>query len=390
MTKSLLFVWLVLLLSSCAKDYQKELDNFIKQCQKEGKDVIAISRPKHFVVYKDGNAIWLNNLDEVPKKILYPEKKMVQKMYGFSWNKNAIPHIFAWTTDMKFDEKFFTEDVALKGEIGYVYPYTENGIKLLDDDALYFSYKSIDEDIRGGGKITNEWNFVYYFFNPDTLFVTKMQPEMDGNGTGTYMIRSFASHLSDAVLPYDNDEIFPYHYDYNKSEGGFFEWNFSLDNKGKILNTNNTIIYHNDVYNKRIEYWLSDFTPKQKSINILGAINDTINACKQKIYIDQLIAQAITMEQLSKEYRNKIVADRKYKGETLILACKLLRIREDDYTSSGYKYCLVGDWNWMYGYTNDDTFTELSYPATVIIKATLTEVSDYFDYTFNDCELLAW
>ena len=390
MGKSLLLVWSVFLLFSCARNYQKELNNCIKQCQKECKDIIAVSSSKHFIIYKDDNAIWLNNLDDAAEKILYPEKKMVQKTYVFSWSKDAIPYVSSWITERKIDKKFFTEDITLKGKTGYVYPYSESNIELLDNDAIYFSYKSIDEDIRGGGKIINEWKFVYYFLNPDTLFVTEMQPKMKGNGCGEYTIKTFASNLSDAILSFDDDEIFPYHYGYNMGEGGYFNWIISLDNKGKVIDKSNTIIYSNDVYDKEIKYWLSDLTSKEQAINILKEINDTIDICKEREYINKLVKQSITMEQLSKEYRNKIIADRKYKGKTLILECRLLRIREDDYTSSGYKYCLIGDWNWMYGYTNDDTFIELSYPTTVIMKAVLTNVSNYHDYIFSNCELLAW
>lgn len=305
-------VSLILLLSllclACTRDYHKELTKLAEQYQKEGRDVIAISEAKHFVVYKDGDAFWINNLDEPARILISANNKIRKKTYFLTFNKSGIPIVEEdrYVTEVELDPSFFEKNRNLNYEVGHAYPYTESDIKLFDDKALIFNYSKICEDIRGGGdNYVSKSQYILYFSNPNVLFKTNAEPRIGEDGNRIDEANSAAGDLASSILPIgeEGDKIFPYRYGYNQSEGGYFKCFYSIDSVGNTSDLTN-FEYYNDQYNKQMSFRALDFSTREKAIKVLKTINDTITICQKRDYIEKLFKEAVTLEKLSKEFAN--------------------------------------------------------------------------------------
>lgn len=131
-----LLILLFLSLQSCARNYVKEIEKLSAEYEKQGKVVLATSMQKHFIIYQDGDAFWMNNLDEPARKILSADKKMVKVYYHLSFNDKGHPGVRKSFDEIKLDEGFFRASNISQDEMGYVYPYKKEEIKLLNDEAI--------------------------------------------------------------------------------------------------------------------------------------------------------------------------------------------------------------------------------------------------------------
>ena len=60
--KKINIIFLILLLfQGCGRNVQKDLENIIADYQQQGKRIVMTSKEKHFVIYQNENALWINN-----------------------------------------------------------------------------------------------------------------------------------------------------------------------------------------------------------------------------------------------------------------------------------------------------------------------------------------
>ena len=393
-----LLILLFLSLQSCARNYVKEIEKLSAEYEKQGKVVLATSMQKHFIIYQDGDAFWLNNLDEPARKILSADKKMVKVYYHLSFNDKGHPGVRKSFDEIKLDEGFFRASNISQDEMGYVYPYKKEEIKLLNDEAISFVYQTLD-DYRGV-PYKNESKLVYYFSNSDTLYYSYTPPTVSPDGSRIDRVGLNLGYIAGEI---NDDE-----YSFSMGEGGAFYWTINLDAKGKVIGTNENLVYENEHYDKHILFNRSSFSTLGRTKSVLKLINDTLTACAQrqaekemKIQIEKLVKESISIEQLSSEYSNTLKANRDYKGKTFTVSCELESLEEAGglFEPDGYKYKVVshalvafGEWMSGYdilGYTNDDNFVELSFPRKVVMEVTLQSGSSS-RFEFRDCKLLAW
>ncbi len=397
--KNILILGICALLAvSCTKNYPKELGKLVAKCQKESKPVIAVSQVKHFVIYKEGDAFWIDNLDEPAHEILSANKKMERKSYWMMFDDNGTPHVKVEESfrEMELGKGFFGRNESTKNTVGYVYPYTESNIKLVNDEVLTFTYSEVFED-RGGDNFTSKSQYVYYLSNPNTFFESQISPIMNEDGSRKDRVKSSAGSLADAILPvFEGDEIFPYRSNAEAAIAGYFEWNFMVDKSGNVINKDECLYYKNDIYNKRMVYNLSEFATKRKATNVLKAINDTIKYCQIREYVNQVQKEAVPIYEIAKAYNNQIAANKKYKNKIVTVECTLDQLVKPDIFNSKYKYKMRSEYAQFFSvnyniaaYTDDEKFMELTYPAKVVMRAKLVYGSQT-DFYFEDCELLLW
>ena len=394
MKNALVFTILILFASSCIRNYQKELEHLVAKYEEEGKRILATSTEKHFVIYKDNDAFWINNLDTPARKIISSEKEMKEKMYFLQFDEVGKPYIESKTCKMRLDKAYFQESTVFnEEEAGSVDSYKKDEIQLLNDDALAFVYRFVNE-YRAGCAV-QENRYIYYFSNPDTLFYSHTQPVMHADGCRSDKVDSYASNLADAVIddPIEND-VFPFTSYANQGEGGYFSWEFKVDSHGMVIDTSDYLEYNNEMYHKHMTFTFSDFSSKKNCVAILKTLNDTITKCMTEQAIKELKKEAIPLNELGKIYRNQVAADRKYKNETITVICKFEELVKPDLFEPNYKYKLCSEYDPIFllnynveAYTNDENAVSLTFPAKVIMRAKLIRGSQT-SFEFRDCELL--
>ena len=167
-----------------------------------------------------------------------------------------------------------------------------------------------------------------------------------------------------------------------------------LDGKGDVIK-NKTAISINDSLVPISYIGTSKIVPCyigliKKMIDEAGGIPDM-----KRMYISQITK---TLDQLHAAFRdNKVRAEEELVGKEIYLECEIETIERAGFMGWGYKYKIsssalevFGEWISGYdfiGYTNDDGFVNLNYPAKVILKGNLY-YGDGKLFKFDDCEFL--
>lgn len=148
-----------------------------------------------------------------------------------------------------------------------------------------------------------------------------------------------------------------------------------------------------------MRYAVDDFSSREKVINILQAINDTIQKAQENEYINEINEKAIDISDISDCFHNELKAEKDFIGKRIILKCNIDAIEKADgwLDLNGYKYKIIshsselfGEWMSGYdiiGYTNDDNFIDLSCPNTIIMECILISGS-VRRFQFKDCKLI--
>lgn len=389
--KKINFIFLILLLSQgCGRNIQKEMEKTIADYQRQGKKIIVTSREKHFIIYQNQNAFWINNLDEPERVLLSPDSIITKVTFVMGFSENGIPNIKQSYDQIKL-EKYVLQD------------HVTSNFRLLDDNTIAFTHQYSESnpwDPDGKDEIVWKDEYVYYLSKPDTVFFSRVSPEIDAQQkTRQDKVGLYVNYLAHAI---DGD------FSYGSVDGGAFEWSFDINKYGEIVQTNE-IKYHNEeVDGTTMSFTLSDFSSKIQAQNVLTKIEEALNISykkkveeERKVQLNRLIEESITLEQLSDIFANLIKAKKEYVGKAITIKCKLEAIKDANgfFDLDGYKYkvrCFAfeafGEWidgHDLIGYTNDENFVNLSYPKDVIIKAVLTS-GNRRKFEFKDCELLAW
>ena len=388
-TKTLIIL-LCIVLSSCTSK-QEKLEQLIQSYEQEGKDIIVKSDSTYFFIYEYKDAFWFKNLDEPDKELFGKGTSINEVFFNLYFSDDGKPYIDTTTYEIKMSPDFWDKSKEIEG---VTVAYNKKDFKLLNDDALIFKYKRVFEN---PSPEIIESTCVYYFSNPNTLFVSNFKfEEMDKYITKygrKEIARSYAGNLSFSI---GAEDIFPYSFGYNIIKGGFFEWIFYTNEKGEITEKNEYISYKNDTYTTPIArtFFIPFFSSKEKARNALSEIMNEIDEQEKQ----HILKEAITLEDLHKAYKNEIQFERNYLGKNLYFDCHVEYIKEvTGLFEPDYRYKIVsnsvtilGQW-WsdydLRGYTNDENFVELSYPCRVIMKAKLY-FGDGKEFKFKDCQLL--
>lgn len=388
--KKINFIFLILLLfQGCGRNVQKNLENIIADYQQQGKRIVMTSKEKHFVIYQNENALWINNLDEPERILLSSDSIMTKITFTMGFSKNGMPSIEQSYDQIKLEKYVFQDHMT-------------SNFRLLDDNTIAFTHQYSEPnpwDPDGEDEIVWKDEYVYYLSKPDTVFFSRISPKIDIlQNTRQDKVGLYVNYLAQAI-----DGSFSY----GSVDGGIFEWNFDINEYGQIVQTNE-IEYHNEETDVSMNFYLSDFSSKIQAQNVLTKIEKALDISfrkkieeERKEQINSLIEESLTLEELSEIFANPIKAKKEYIGKTITISCKLEAIKEANgfFDKNGYKYkicCFAleafGEWIDGYdlvGYTNDENFVDLSYPKKVVVKAILTSGTRR-KFEFKDCELLAW
>lgn len=382
----------VFLFSSCVRDYQKELREKIALLEKEGKRVIDYSSEKHFIIYKNGVSFCIDDLDNPIKKILSAEDTTSIYYYSIKWNKYDKPEIEKrHSMDIILDENFWT-DTDKRNSDNYVYPYTDSKVIFKEDEGvIYFTYKTNKLDAYGEQK-EQIFNYLLYLSRPHELIWLNYKDWID-NYNGYY---TAVSDPIDLVTDWELSDLYTNFF--YKTCGSFY-WKFDVDSAGNEVFHQSFIDYENRYYNKSMRYAVDDFSSREKVINILQAINDTIQKAQENEYINEINEKAIDISDISDCFHNELKAEKDFIGKRIILKCNIDAIEKADgwLDLNGYKYKIIshsselfGEWMSGYdiiGYTNDDNFIDLSCPNTIIMECILISGS-VRRFQFKDCKLI--
>lgn len=382
----------VFLFSSCVRDYQKELREKIALLEKEGKRVINYSSEKHFIIYKNGVSFCIDDLDNPVKKILSAEDTTSIYYYSIKWNKYDKPEIEKrHSMDIMLDENFWT-DTDKRNSDNYVYPYTDSKVIFKEDEGvIYFTYKTNKLDAYGEQK-EQIFNYLLYLSRPNELIWLNYKDWID-NYNGYY------TAVSDPIYLVTDWELSDLYTNFFYKTCGSFYWKFDVDSAGNEVFHQSFIDYENRYYNKSMRYAVDDFSSREKVINILQAINDTIQKAQENEYINEINEKAIDISDISDCFHNELKAEKDFIGKRIILKCNIDAIEKADgwLDLNGYKYKIIshsselfGEWMSGYdiiGYTNDDNFIDLSCPNTIIMECILISGS-VRRFQFKDCKLI--
>lgn len=387
------------LFPSCSRNYKKECDKLIDEYKSLGKDIIARSDSNLFFIYADSNAFWIKDLDNPTKKILSADMDLKGIQYWMSFTGNGKPYIKPDTFYVNLSPLFFQNKTKQDMEAGDAYPYNKSSISIFNNEAIIFTYRCVYENPRSEILEPYEEKYVYYLSNPNIIFKTNDDNPYNSSFGRSDNVRSYVSNLAFAISDYS----FPYIAEYNKAEGGLLNWRFWVNSRGEITDQDNVLEYTNEMYENvsKKKFNISHFSSKDNTQNILLQITQTVEKEEQAIYLAQiqpLIDNSVTLEQLSKEYRNTVKFDRTYKNQFIYLDCQLEFVKEvTGWFEPEYKYkvisssvMILGQWISDYdltGYTNDENFINLTYPHHVVMKARVTSASSRV-FKFSDCELL--
>lgn len=387
---SILCTMIVSVLTSCI-DKQKKLDELVENYKQAGKDIILKSDSTYFFIYESGDTFWIKYLNQPDKELFSKNIPVKSVRYYMSFKENGTPFIDTNTYEINLSPDFFEKDKELDG---VNISYDKRSFKIYNEEAVVFEYREVFENPTPQ-VIKN--TYVCYFSNPNTLYASNFDFEEAGSYSVEYgrheKVSLYAGVLAQIM---GAEDIFPYCYGYNMGEGGYFVWNFYIDSDGKVIQKEPYIQYKNEfdedlgIYS----FYQSDFSSKEKARNVLLEIVDKKEE-KQKEYI---LNHAITLEELNEACKNEIKFEREFLYKDLYFDCKAEYIEKvSGWLEPNYQYKIVsnavvvlGQW-WsdydLIGYTNDDNFTELSYPCRIIMKAKLYSGNGR-RFEFRDCQLL--
>lgn len=390
------FIFLTfLLLQGCGRNYEKELEETVKECQLKGAKIQAVSDLRHFVIYEYDDSFWIDNLDEPAKKILYPKQEITFVSRNLYFDSNGKPYI-----QKDFEKESFG---------AYILTSLPEAIELFKGDGAFTFSHTIDycdPFERGTDNKSEQCSFSYYLNKPDSIFITHVSPLIDykKDYARTYML------YLDRALNGDSQ--------YSIYNSGYFTWGFALDEQGEVKKMDDSLEYILEEYNEETDnydfvsniymnyedFFLSKEKAKialEKVFNMIDN-NNEVNRKKWEVRRKKrLIEESITLEQLSHIFANPIKAKKDYVGKYITIKCNLEAIKEANgmFDLDGYKYkirCFAfdafGEWisgHDLIGYTNDENFVNLSYPENVVIYAKLISGTRR-KFEFKDCELLAW
>lgn len=376
------------------KSNQQELfTKKIAQYEKNGKPIILKSSKNQLIVYKDSTSFWLDNLKEPAKKILSAEDTTSIYHYTIKWDKYDKPDIEKkHFRDALLDKNFWTDTDKKNGD-DYTYPYTESNITLKEDlGVIFFTYKEnyLDEYEEQKEHICT---YLLYLSKPNELILLDYKDRIDN-------YKGYFTAVSDPMSLAANYDLYDGLFEsfYYKTCGSFY-WGFEVDSVGNDVSHQGFINYENGYYNKSMRFELNEFSSKEKVINVLQAIKDTIQRAEEKEYINGINEKAINIDDISNCFKNEVKAEKEFLNKELIVRCSIDAIEKADgwLDTDGYKYKiraysteLFDEWISGYdivGYTNDEGFANLSCPNDIIMKCVLTSGSCR-RFTFKDCELM--
>lgn len=378
------FIFLTfLLLQGCGRNYEKELEAVVNECQLKGAEILAVSDLRHFVIYKCQDSLWVKNLDKPAKKILYPKQEITLVSHNLYFDSYGKPYI------QKNIEKVSFGDPLLYR--------TPDSVKLCKEDlAFTFSKYNWLSEIK-----YELYEYTYFLYKPDSIFLSRVSPVV--NDKEDY-VQAYTADLETALYGKSRHPI---------HNSGYFTWGFKLDEQGEVVDKQEFINYKFDDYNEEKEEFevvssivfdVQDFSSREKAQKVLLRVSSIVDAAKEsrrkeeeKEEIKRLLDESISIGELKAAFEeNSIKAQKKYVGKTLYINCQLESIQENNnssYDLEGYSYKLITDSFGaiaeIKGYTNDESFVDLSYPESVIMKATLVDGTTR-RFRFKDCELLAW
>lgn len=159
--KKLNFIFLILLLfQACGRNVQKDLENIIADYQQQGKRIVMTSKEKHFVIYQNENALWINNLDEPERILLSSDSIMTKITFTMGFSKNGMPSIEQSYDQIKLEKYVFQDHMT-------------SNFRLLDDNTIAFTHQYSEPnpwDPDGEDEIVWKDEYVYYLSKPDTVF----------------------------------------------------------------------------------------------------------------------------------------------------------------------------------------------------------------------------
>ena len=183
--------------------------------------------------------------------------------------------------------------------------------------------------------------------------------------------------------------------------GDLLKWTVFLDKNGNIIRTGKNLIYGNgeDEFKIPVNAFITkDHTTLSKLMYKIESLLVKERHEAEQSQLNELVEQSISVEQLSALFRNNISAEN-YQGHTLLVTCEFESISRTGYFDlDGYKYKLtnsavdlLGEWISGYdiiAYTNDDNFTNMSFPSRVLMQATLV-YGDTKTFKFKNCQYIA-
>lgn len=358
-----------------------------------------LSKEEHYVIYHDYKAIYYEDF-ESPRKVLFEKgKRFVVKEFvpevTYGGHINIIQRIINGDSgDMSFLDKlsgsaepwgFINAD---KGNLIHIYRYEgDNYLYCINspDTLIRINYNSIDISANYDGYIVNISNSMwevpgfYDIFNEYSPDACSYYKQYGGMCNFTYKVGIDKNGKLHTDIPgVDNTSIMC--------------GNVSVDDNGDFTDFGTETLY--------------DFPVPINGIGTSEAdkhylkIVEFYHLAHQKKTISEIKKNAITLEQLSNAFKNRVKAE-EYIGQQMIIVCDIDRIDRADglFDPDGYKYKVqafaLEAWDeWltgydMTGYTNDDDFVDLEYPKKVIMTCTLTSGNNR-EFTFKDCDLILY
>lgn len=349
---------LVSIVSSCGSHTESRSARIAKY-KSMGKEIID-NDIDSTIVFISGDTVYIDDLETI-REVIIPSKLIELNLIHIDYKRES--------KSIDFDKSTFR--YRPKSTL------LECSVKALGRFGLEF--RRMQEDDMSSEDIT--CYYIYSFSRPDTYYYVENRQLASDNYNLVNGYYKFSYQLNLAGLI---DSKW-----YDDWEGDWYE----IFDKG-ICETNTLINLRDGTMS--IDYIRfvalnQGFSVTDKHVELgdyLSSVADKLNERRKEIEKEknnEIVANALTISDIE---LNKVKAEH-YLHTTQNYRLKIHSIQRS--YDSKRKY-LMKDYDGNYFYTNDESFTQLNYPCSVIISAVLRHIkSNYLENTvFEDCQLLLY
>ena len=215
----LFFLLTIVCLSSCDRSYYKKVQREAKELANEGKTVLSQSDDStdsiHYIVYKDGASIYLNDFDS-------PVKTLVAK-------------------DLKISSVDLIADFISDGEL-IVNQLSENNNNVLSDyfnNPDKYEVECIKDKFLFLSRKENYSNYLICISNPNKVYCVP-EPVFDSSGNAKITISSHLSRYPFLNYRFSTEYSFQCFY---MGDDDLFSWEITMNANGDVIEKDENINY---------------------------------------------------------------------------------------------------------------------------------------------------
>lgn len=359
----------MLILYSCKRDYAEEIRKKVTEYEQQGKKILAQSIANHFIIFKNNDSLFFDNLNDPPRNLFPNTPKF--KNYDVGFDNKGTPIIEGKT--------IYMPPLYIGGNFA-------NELKLMKgDSAFLISYNNR----------VNNYDYFYSLAKSDTIFVLDTtEISSDSSLIFTYLYGDLANNQFFSSYNFTTNEI----EEHVKKWGLPITWLVGINDKGEIVEKEKFLLYRS-LKGDEISINISDLTEKIKYLSVITEIENRLTREMREFVVEQMKEQFENMTTEAYIVANEakfstLKFENRFQNRNFLLKGIIKNIARS--RVKGYKYCFNLEtpkkhisYSEVRCFSNDDKILELDEEDWVYVFGVFFQCYNQYDISidndFKDC-----